>query len=80
MGPKELELLDGTVIRVTQIPPNISKILWATDPARLKRFDPAILAQFRELNLQYEVKTAQLKAELKKADLDLNDAVNKLIR
>jgi len=79
MEPKELELSTGTVIRASQIPPKISKILWVMDPARLKKIDPGILVQFEELNRGYDLKTASLRAELKRADLDLYEGVKKLV-
>jgi hypothetical protein len=79
MGPKDLQLVDGTIFRTAQISPKITKILWVMDPARVRRIDPGILVQLEALNRTHDLRTAKLKAELKQADLDLYEGVKQLV-
>jgi hypothetical protein len=79
MDPKDLKLtnLEGEAFQLSPGLEKIYRILWAVDPAVLRRFRPEILQNMAHINVEFQAKQARLEAQMKINEAEAFEAIAK---
>ena len=81
MEPKDLKLPQANkeMFARADIPEKIWEILYAVDPALLRRLDRSVLVSLVRINIKYQIAAAELEAQRMQAMADAYRAVDEVL-